>query len=93
MIVIALIILGYFGFDIRKAIEAPATQSNFNYAQTMAYKAWNGFLKKPVTYLWNDVFLDIIWRPALRNLKKVGNNEPTVIDEMAPKLATSTLVY
>ncbi len=92
IIVIALIVLGYYGFDIRKAIEAPTTQSNFNYVQTLAYKAWHGFLKKPVTYLWKEIFLKIVWYPAMNNLKKVGNNEPTDIDKLAPKLAEPNLV-
>ena|SRR3989344_7582700 len=92
IIVIALIILGYFGFDIRRAIESPTTQSNFNYVQLIVYKVWNGFLKKPLAYLWKDVFLEIIWYPALNNLKKIGNNEPTVIDQKAPKLAEPNLI-
>lgn len=87
VIVIALIVLGYFGFDIRKAIEAPATQDNFNYVQRVVSNVWHGYLEKPSKYLWNDIFIKLIWDPAIENLKKLGKGEPTVVDENIPQLA------
>lgn len=86
IVIIALIILGYYGFDIKKAIEAPTTQSNLTYVQRIVSNVWHNYLKKPATYLWNDVFIELIWNPAMENLKRVSNNEPTTIDEAAPRL-------
>ena len=45
LIVIGLIILGYYGFDLRKAIEAPTTQSNLTYAQQIVSNVWHGYLE------------------------------------------------
>ena len=60
IIVIALIILGYFGFDVRRAIESPTTQSNFNYVQKIVWDVWNTYLKGIVMYLWNEVIIKLI---------------------------------
>ena len=69
IIVIALIILGYYGFDVRKAIDAPATQSNLTYVQQIVANVWNHYLKVPVTYIWNELFLKFIWNPIAAHLK------------------------
>lgn len=62
IIIIALIILGYFGFDIRRAIEAPTTQANFTYVQKIVWNVWNTYLKGIVMYLWNEVILKLFHR-------------------------------
>jgi hypothetical protein len=56
IIVIALIILGYFGFDIKKAIDAPATQSNLTYAQQVVSNVWHNYLRVPVLFVWSKIF-------------------------------------
>ncbi len=53
IIIIALIFLGYIGFDLRKAIEAPTTQNNLTYAQQLVSTAWHRYLKDPTLYVWN----------------------------------------
>ncbi len=63
IIIIAIIILGYFGFDIRSAIESPTTKDNFNYVQKIVWQVWNNYLKDIVMYIWNEVILK-----ALRTL-------------------------
>jgi hypothetical protein len=93
LIIIAVIVLGYYGFDIKKAIEAPTTQNNLTYVQQVASNIWHGYLERPVTYLWNEIFLKLIWAAAIDNLNRVKNNQPTTIDEMAPKIATPGPVH
>ena len=92
IIIVALIIAGYYGFDIKKAVEAPTTQSNLTYVQQVVSNVWFNYLKKPVTYLWKDIFLDLIWGPAQVNLKRVANNEPTTLHEVAPQIPPPTTV-
>jgi hypothetical protein len=74
LIVIGLIILGYFGFDIRKAIESPVARSNIEYAKDAVVYVWNTYMKGPAEYLWH-IFIDLIWGPALENLKKMKDGE------------------
>ncbi len=75
LIVIALLILSYFGFNIRAIVNSPVGQENFSYAQELMLKVWNGFLKTPVTYLWKNIFLDLIWNPAFENLTKIKDGQ------------------
>ncbi|MES3031237.1 MAG: hypothetical protein V4697_02385 [Patescibacteria group bacterium] len=70
MIVVALIVLGYFGFDIKKAIESPVARTNIEYAKDATVYVWNKYLKGPATYLWKEIFLNLIWEPAIENLTK-----------------------
>ena len=68
--VIALIILGYLGFDIRKAVEAPASKSNIEYVKNIIVYVWNTYLAGPVKYLWNT-FIKLIWNSAVDNISKI----------------------
>lgn len=86
VLVIGLIILGYLGFDIRKAVEAPATQSNFEYVKNVSVYVWDKYLAKPAKYLWNDIFIDLIWNVAVDNLTKIKNGQPTNIQTSSPSL-------
>lgn len=85
IIIIALIVLGYFGIDVREVIESPATQNNLNYAERIVSNVWHNYLKEPATYLWG-IFVKYIWGTAVNNLEKMKNDEPTAIDESAPKV-------
>ncbi len=53
IIVIALIVLSYYGFDIEKTIKSPLTQKNLNYVQQIALSVWQNVLKTPIMYIWN----------------------------------------
>lgn len=60
IIVIALIILGYYGFDIRRAVESPTAQSNLNYAQQGVLYVWDHFLRYIVEFVWNNLILPLL---------------------------------
>lgn len=72
MIVIALLILSYFGFNLRSIANSPTSKSNFGYVKEVIVNIWTKYLKGPVVYLWKEIFLDLIWNPALNNIK--GSN-------------------
>lgn len=85
-IIIILLVLSYFGFNIRAIVNSPAGQENFTYAQELMIDAWNGYLKKPVTYLWKDIFIELIWNPAIDNLKKIRDGQPDNLQSASPKI-------
>jgi hypothetical protein len=85
-IVIALLILSYFGFNIRAIVNSPTGQQNFTYAQEIMINVWDNYMKGPATYLWNDIFLNLIWNPAIENLTKIKNGQPTNIQSSSPTL-------
>lgn len=86
VIVIALLVLSYYGFNLRNLAESPTTQDNFGYVTTFVLHVWNDYLKRPATYLWNDVFLDLIWNPAIENLQKIKDGQPDDLSADAPKV-------
>jgi hypothetical protein len=60
LIVIALIILGYYGFDVRRAIEAETTQNNLNWFKETCLWIWDHILRIPAMFLWEHVILPLI---------------------------------
>jgi predicted metalloprotease len=66
IIVIALIVLGYYGIDIKKVVEAPTTQSNMNYATQVTANVWHSYLEKPSKYVWNEIVLKLISAATLK---------------------------
>lgn len=85
IILIGLIVLGYLGFDIRRAVEAPASKSNIEYVKNAIVYVWNSYLARPAKYLWNEVFIKLIWDTAIDNLKKIKEDKPTNIQTDLPK--------
>jgi hypothetical protein len=67
LILIALIVLGYYGFSVRQAVQNPTTQDNISYIWTGTVAVWNDYFKASATFLWN-IFVNDIWNPAISNL-------------------------
>ena len=74
IIVIALLILSYYGFNLRATVESPTTQSNFSYAWSGVANIWNTYLAKPAAYLWN-IFVNDIWSPSLNDINRINDNQ------------------
>ena len=62
IIVIALIVLGYFGFNIEDIIKSPNVQSNLNASWDFVQKIWNNYLAGPVIYVWDKFFVGVLWK-------------------------------
>lgn len=88
IIVIALLVLSYYGFSLRNLANSPTTQDNFSYIWNNIVYIWNTYLEGPATYLWNT-FINLIWNPAIQNLENMKNNEPTTINTSSPQLPTN----
>ncbi len=92
-IVIILLIISYFGLNIRTIVNSPAGQENFTYVQGIMITVWNGYLKKPVLYLWNDIFLKLIWEPAIENLTKIKDgSSDSLLSSSTPQLSPPRLI-
>jgi hypothetical protein len=82
IIVIALLVLSYFGFNLRETVEDPTTQSNFSYVTGFVVNVWNNYLKRPAVYLWNDIFIELIWNTAVENLKRLNSGQQSTIHDL-----------
>lgn len=69
LIVIALIILGYYGIDVKKIIEKPETQENISYVTKKVIYTWENYLKAPTKYISKDIILDKIILPLIDKVK------------------------
>ncbi len=81
LIIIALLILSYFGISLRAVINSPVTQDNISYTTTSSINIWNTYLKKPTAYIWNDIFINLIWNPAINNINNINNikSSPSIL--------------
>jgi hypothetical protein len=55
IIVVALIILGYFGYNLRDIINSPTVQDNLSFGKEVSIKVWQSFLRVPILFLWNII--------------------------------------
>lgn len=55
LVIIALIILGYFGLNVREIVSSPAVQANLAYFKEIVFWIWENLLKGIVMFLWNEV--------------------------------------
>jgi hypothetical protein len=60
LIIIALIIMGYYGFSLRQAIESPTTQDNLRYFKDICLWLWDNILKLPSTFVWEHILMPLI---------------------------------
>lgn len=78
LIVVAILILSYFGFSIKDIAESPTSQSNFSYVWGFLSYVWNTFLVTPVSYIWNVIVVGIFWNhllvPTLHLLETAAQN-------------------
>ena len=59
--VVAIFVLSYFKIDIKGVVESPTAQENVGYVKEGSKTVWEKYLKEPAEYLWNDIFVDLLW--------------------------------
>ena len=89
LIVIAILILSYFGYNIRSLVNSPNTQDNFSYVGGVVVDVWNNYLKVPATYAW-DFFINMVWNPAVHNLMNINNGQPPTVQLSLPTMVPTT---
>jgi hypothetical protein len=80
LILIAIIVLSYFGFDLRGIIEAPQTQENLSYVWGLAVFVWTNYLMQPVLYFWNNIFINLLWEAFVNNLERIRDGEASDLE-------------
>ena len=84
--VVIILALSYFDISIKAVVESPAGQENIEYVKGGTENLWTEYLKEPATYLWNDIWLEIFWRPFLDNMRRIQEGLPTDLDNAAENL-------
>lgn len=83
IILIALIILGYYGISVRQAVDNPTSQDNISYVSNGIVYVWDEYLQAPASYLWG-IFVNDIWNASINNLERLKNGQSTDIQENGP---------
>jgi len=86
LIIIAIVILSYFGFNLREIVESPESQGNLGYVWGLVVSVWDNYLARPLRYLWNDIFVDILWAGFISNMERLRDGQPTDIELAAPTI-------
>ena len=84
IILIGILILSYFKIDLRSVAESPESQSNFSYVKGIVVTVWTNYLAKPASYLWNYVFIELLWKTFVSNMTRIKDGQPTDFDLNAP---------
>ena len=84
--VVAIFVLSYFKIDIKGVVESPTAQENVGYVKEGSKTVWEKYLKEPAEYLWNDIFVDLLWKAFVNNLERVRDGQPTDIELASPQL-------
>lgn len=74
LIVIGLIILGYFGLNIKDILASPVVKENLAYAWELAKHIWNTWLAGPAQWIWEHI-LKFLWELFLNGLNGLKNGE------------------
>jgi|SRR3989344_3976687 len=71
ILIIVLIVLGYFGFNIQQIIQSPSVSGNLNYVWGLAVNLWSNYLIVPVTFVWNKIIVGMFWNTFTNLIDKV----------------------
>lgn len=83
---IVIIVLSYFNISIKTVVESPTGQENINYVKGGTVNLWTTYFQGPVSYLWNDIFINIFWKGFILNMERIRDGIPTNIESAAPQL-------
>lgn len=79
IIVIALIILGYFSINVADIMASPVVQNNLSYAWNLAKDLWGTYLSGPASWVWNNVG-SVLWDLFLQGIENLRDNGGTLED-------------
>jgi hypothetical protein len=82
--VILILVLSYYKISVRSVVESPTGQDNITYIGGGTKNLWDAYLKEPVSYLWNDVFVNIFWKAFINNMERIRDGKPTDFENAAP---------
>ncbi len=66
--IVILFVMAYLGLNIRSIIDSKTFQDNWTFIREGSVTIWNGYLKAPISYVWNVIFIPYIWTPIFNNL-------------------------
>ena len=70
--VVAILVLSYFGINVRDVAESPSGQQNIHYIGGESENIWNAYLKQPADYFYQNIWLPIFWHPFISTIESAN---------------------
>jgi len=67
IIIVILIVLGYFGININNVINSPSVQANVGWFGHILTVIWS-WISGPVLWFWNTFIIGVLWNGLLAGL-------------------------
>ncbi len=83
---VIIIVLSFFGYDLKAIMEAPLTQNNIHYVTGGVSYVWDTYLKGPIVYFWDKIFVGILWKAFVHNLERIDAGAPTELQSAGQRL-------
>ena len=68
LIVVALVVLGFFGYNLKDIVNSPDVKGNFAYVWDLLVKLWNWILTL-LSWVWDNIVIKLVWN----NLQEILN--------------------
>ncbi len=86
LLIIAIIVLGYFGINIKDVFKEGGTvRDNITFVWQAIRYVWNNYLTVPATYLWN-IFYNLLWRSFVENADRIRQGKTPTLLEGQPEM-------
>jgi hypothetical protein len=87
LLIIAVIVLGFFGISLRAVFGQGTVRDNLSYAWETVQNVWNRYLAAPAAYLWS-IFYNLLWRSFIENAERIRGGKAPSLLESQPTMET-----
>ncbi|MEK9201746.1 MAG: hypothetical protein AAB944_02135 [Patescibacteria group bacterium] len=71
IIIIAVFLLNYFGFDVKKWLDSPEVKGQIFIVWDLIKNIWINYIQGPADYLWNQIIIGVVWEFILKVIDKL----------------------
>jgi hypothetical protein len=74
LIIIAILLLSYFGFNLKSIFTAPVVKENFAYVWGIIKMVWSDYLSVPFDFVWDQLIkplFGIMWKAFLAGVEGI----------------------
>jgi hypothetical protein len=77
IIVLILVVLGLMGVNVKHdVVENQEVHNNVSYVWNGVVNIWNNYLAGPAEFIWQEIFVNILWKAFITNMQRLIDGEP-----------------
>jgi amino acid permease len=85
VIIIVLVVFGLLGISVRDDIvENEQVGENVSYVWQITVAVYDNYIKEPLTWFWEEVFVDLIWGAFVGTMNALKDGEDIPATQYAP---------